>query len=356
MAPRHTLSVALSNESVTLPARGFADGVELEETFPEPHTGTAPAPAPAPIHAVAPAPTPIRFPQAPIREGAATAPAAPAESVAPRLTVVRDEPASGASEAVFQERLERRLREAEALVKQTIESVRHEEEKRLAEWARVRREEEERRLAAWADERRVEIERSMVAERQRVSDEARVRAWRSEIERGLKDRTARGEAAAERENDERATVREMISSADSVRDVGRIVRDAVGEMTHTAGFALSLHHDRRDEVAYRYRIATDDAVGELLRRDALDDGPQSAAAHMAGWLRAHRTMRAGDRNVTMHTAQLAIRAGDATIGVLTLQSEGGPIADSVLAKIADLAPVAAPRLAELRATGRFRGA
>jgi hypothetical protein len=127
-------------------------------------------------------------------------------------------------------------------------------------------------------------------------------------------------------------------------------------MAHTAAFALSLHHGGRNEVAYRYRVATDDEVGTLLRRDALDDGPESAAAHMDGWVRAHRPVRAGARNATVHTAQHAIRVGETTVGVITLQSEGEPIADTVLRRAAELAVMAAPRLIELRDSGSFRGA
>ena len=110
----------------------------------------------------------------------------------------------------------------------------------------------------------------------------------------------------------------------------------------------------RDEVAYRYRVASDDELGALLRSDTIDDGPQSAAAHMDDWARAQVTMRIGSRNVTLHTAQLAVCAGDATIGVLTLRTESDAIADSILARVRDLVALCAPHLAALRDKGSFR--
>jgi hypothetical protein len=376
-ASRKTCAMALSNDSVNMPSSSFADGIEFEETFPESAETVTPEPMPAPVRAAAPAPARVQSP-------------AP-----PRLTVVRNEPDAEPIGSVFQDQLDRRLREAEALVKQTIASVRLEEEKRIAEWVRTRRDEEERRLGKWADERRASVERSIdqrsttadnvvqrieemlfdwqqrfeerldqrrmdderLAERQRLSDEERLHAWRSELESALTQRVARTDRAAKPVRDlDRNPVRDAIATAASVRDIGRILRDVLAEMAHTAAFALSLHHGGRNEVAYRYRVATDDEVGTLLRRDALDDGPESAAAHMDGWVRAHRPVRAGARNATVHTAQLAMRVNESTVGVITLQSEGEPIADSVLRRMAELAVMAAPRLIELRDTGAFRGA
>jgi hypothetical protein len=370
--------MALSNDSVNLPSSGFADGIEFEETFPESTEATAPEPMPAPVHAGAPASAPARV-QSP----------AP-----PRLTVVRNEPDAQATESVFRDQLDRRLREAEALVKQTIESVRLEEEKRIAEWVRTRRDEEERRLAKWSDERRASVERSIdqrtttsdgvvqrieemlfdgqqrfeerldkrrmdderLAERQRLSDEERLQAWRGELESALTQRFARTERDAKPARDlDRNPVRDALETAASARDIGRILRDVLAEMAHTAAFALALHHVGRD-VAYRYRVATDDEVGTLLRGDSLDDGPQSAAAHMDGWVRAHRPFRASARDATVHTAQLALRVNETTVGVVTLQSEGEPIGDNVLRRVAELAVMAAPRLIELRDSGSFRGA
>ncbi|HEY6957927.1 MAG TPA: hypothetical protein VI814_03805 [Candidatus Limnocylindria bacterium] len=353
----------LSKESDAVLPAGFSDGVEFEETFPE--EPAAPAVAPAPV--------------------------AP-----PRLTLVRPAPepeaqlepttapVGDASEALYEEQLERRLRDAEELVTRTIETMRLEEERRLAEWVRERREEEERRLAARAttedglarriedmltewqarfeqrlEQRRLDDER--MAERRRASDEERLRAWRTELERALSVRFADPRSAdraplPDRNGELRTSVRDAISSATSARDVGRILRDVLSEITHTSAFAVALHHTERDDVAYRYRVASEDELGSLLRRDVLDDGPEGAAAHMDGWVRAHRAVRVGARNTTVHTAQLAIRDGEATVGVLTIQTEASAVPDALLSRVSDLVALAARRLADLRASGTFRGA
>jgi hypothetical protein len=306
-------------------------------------------------------------------------------------------PVADVTEAMFQEQLDRRMREAEVLLKQTIEQMRVEEEQRLTEWAEERKAEEERRLLTWADERRTHVERSFeqrksdtealaqrlqdmlaewqdsfeerldrrrleeqrLADRRRITDEERLSIWRAELEVALTERLSRRRPTARvegRDSELRASLESAVSTATSARDVGRILRDVLSEMAPTSAFAVSLHQPGRDDIAYRYRVASDDEVGAVLRGDSLDDGPQSAAAHMDGWARAHRALRIGDRNATVHTAQLAMRLNDATIGVLTMQTEGDPIADSVLARVTELAAIAAPRLVELRDQGSFRGA
>lgn len=364
----------LTQETVSVSGSGFADGIEFEETFPNalPTSLTQPAKAVASrMRADAPAPKSLDRPSA---------------------------PAHDATEAIFQERLDRRLREAEAMVKQTIERMRLDEEQRLAQWVQDRRAEEDRRLAAWVDERRAAVEHSSQkratdadglaerlqqmlvewqdgfeqrfeqrrvdeathAERRRQSDEDRLIVWRAELERTMTERFTHREVAEraalpDRIGELRADLRDSFANATSARDVGRILRDRFAELTSTSAFAVAVHDASRDEVAYRYRIASDDELGALLRRDALDDGPLGAAANSDGWTRAQRTVRMGQSNVTVHTAQHAIRAAGGTIGVVTLQSEGAAIADSILSKIFELAALSAPRLAALRDFRQFKG-
>lgn len=384
----------LSNESVSVSSSGVADGIEFEETFPEsaiaPDAGSAAAPGQsAPPHL-----TVVRAEPEPPTAAEVAPGRPPASAPSPAPASLTD-----ATEALYQEQLERRLRDAEALVKQTIEEMRRDEEQRLVEWARERREEEERRIAAWVEERRMAMERSLeqrtrsedglahrieemliqwqgrfeqrldqrrldderLAERRRSSDEERLRAWRAELEQALADRFSQRRfidraPLPDRNGEVRASLRDAIAAAPSARDVGRVLRDVLSEVTKTAAFAIALHHTERDEVAYRYRVAADDELGAVLRRETLDDGSDSAAAHMDGWVRAHRAVRVGARNTTVHTAQLAIRDGGAASGVITLQTEGDAIADSVLARVAGLVALSAPRLEQLRASGTFRGA
>ena len=285
----------------------------------------------------------------------------------------------------------------EPSAKHTLERMRTKEEEHLAEWVQDRRAEEERRLAEWVTERRTAVERSVqertaqtdglaerlqrmlvewqdrfeqrfaehqfevqrLAEQRRISDEERMGQWRAELEQALTERFAQRPATErallpDRNGEIRMSLRDRFAATTSARDAGRLMRDVIAELARTSAFALAVHHADRDEVAYRYRVASDDDLGALLRSDTLDDGPQSAAAHTDGWTRGQVTMRVGPRNLTLHTAQLALRAGDATVGVLTLRTENDAIADSILARVRDLLALCAPHFAALRDNGSFR--
>jgi hypothetical protein len=287
----------LTSEVTSTPA-SFAEGVEFEETFPEP----APAIAPAPVA-----------------------------------------PAPAAAAALEQhERLERRLREAEALAKQTIERMRVQDEH-----FRLQKRTEDglaSRIEAMLVEWQVRFERQ----------------WRSELAQAIDERFAElraSQAAALRDHrdNERSPVRDAIAAATSARDLGRVLRDLLAEHAQTTTLSLAVHDAGRDEVAYRYRVASDDDLGAFLRRDTLDDGPQSAAAHMDGWVHGQRPVRVGTRNAVVHTAQYAVRSNGATLGVFTLQTEANAISDEVLARIGEIVQQAAPRLAALRAAGSLKG-
>lgn len=393
---RHTSGVGLlSSESISIAAAGFADGVEYEETFPEPPTEVADPQRPRlAVVSVAPENVVRDAPEQTVHQAGPPA----VEAAPPSLAVTPAEPApahAASRDAGYEQQLERRLREAEAMVTSTVERLRLAEEQRLAEWIRERREEEERRLTAWVEERRGSVERSLeqrtlreeelarriedllvdwqarfeqrleqrrmdderAAAQRRQSDEDRLRAWRADLEQALAARfPARPEGPTAMDASAPLTPRDMLRRAGSVRDVGRVLRDALSDLAPTSSLALAIHHTASGEVAYRYRVAAEDEVGALLRREALDDGPESAAAHMDGWTRAHRSVRIGTRNAVIHTMQCAVRRAEATIGVITLQTEAEPLPDTLLARVSDLVSLAAPRLAELRDSGSYRGA
>ena len=186
--------------------------------------------------------------------------------------------------------------------------------------------------------------------------EQRLATFRAEIDRAFTSRTDQPAAATSPDTRELPdAVSEAIRTAASARDVARALRDAVHGLAATAVFALAVHHPQDDEVVYRYRAAASEALGARVR-EGIDDGPDGAAAHADGWLRAHRTVRVGPRNVTVHTAQCAIRSGDHGIGVLTLQTEKMVLSEPVLTRVAALLATAAPRLAELRDADALRGA
>lgn len=369
LSGEQTFAVAISNDSAPT---SFAEGVEFEETFPE---SAAPAAKPAPT-AASSRPTVIGDNEAPRRVPPAPAPRrdtpvaveqprresepqrAPSASAAAAPAPKRDE----RGDAEFEARLERRLRNADALVKETIEHARTSEEKRLAEWVRARRDEEERRLAEWVAERRAELERTMEIDHR--SDMSTLKGeiqqllaewqdsfeqrFRSELAAMVKSVAQRDAVARERRPDARAA----ITIAPSTRDVGRILRDVLADIAETSSFSLALHEN--NEVSYRYRVAAEDEIGAVLRRDTLDDGPESAAAHADDWVRGQRVVRVGGRNVTVYTAQYAVRDGDATIAVISVQSVEAALGDEALARFTEVVEHAAARLAELSAAGSYR--
>lgn len=312
----------------------FADGVEFEETFQDAAEGSSVSQEPA-----------------------------------PQVVQTTELPTFDAPEAAYQQMLERRLSEAETMVKDTIARMRLDEEQRLEEWVQLRRADEEHRLARWAEERRAAIERSIqqrieqrradelrIAEQRRQSDGERLQRWRAELEQALSDGIAprRSAAGTERPGELHESLGDAVAATTSARSLGRVLREAVAEVTPTSAFALSVHHQDRDEVAYRYRVASDDELGTLLRGEALEDGPQSAASHTDGWVRSEHTVRVGSREVTVHTAQGSVRSDGATVGVLTLQTADQAIDDAVLAQVDVLIAACAGHLSALRDNGSYR--
>jgi len=276
------------------------DGVEFEETFPDstPAEPVAEAPAPAPV-------------------------------AQRRLTVVRNEPVA----------------EPVAETTPAPESAPTPEPAASAELTPAR-----------FDELVARIDQALVAALdQRI--EQRLATFRAEIDRAFASRAPQAEAPTpERKRETPDPLRDAIRAATSARDVARVLRDAVNGLNETAAFALAVHHATHDEVVYRYRVAADEDLGAALRRDGLDDAPDGAAAHAEGWVRGQRTVRVGPRNVVVHTAQCAVRVNGATVAVLTLQTQGTPLSEPVLTRVATFVAIAAPRLAELRTANALRGA
>ena len=276
----------------------FSEGLEFEETFPEPAT---------PEPASPPAPTTTR-----------------------RLTLVRDVPAEPAEPVDAVVEIPAPRPEPAADVAQAMPAERFNELVRRIDEA----------LQAALDQR----------------IEQRLATFRDEIDRAFASRVAPVEPTPERKREPADPLRDAVRAATSARDVARVMRDAVNGFNQTAAFAVALHHTSHDEIVYRYRVASDEELGAALRRDGLDDGPDGAAAHADGWVRAHRTLRVGPRNVTVHTVQCAIRVADRTLGVVTLQTQDAPLSEPVLARVATVVATAAPRLVELRDANALRGA
>ena len=116
-----------------------------------------------------------------------------------------------------------------------------------------------------------------------------------------------------------------LSSSLDARALGRVLRDAMGAVLEHIGFAVSLFHPQRSEVAYRYRVVDADALSGENARRPLEDGPTCRAAQRAErvvftrelelTLDAGRTMR---RQV--HVAQFPLLVAQSPIGVVTVQA------------------------------------
>ena len=109
------------------------------------------------------------------------------------------------------------------------------------------------------------------------------------------------------------------------RALGRVLRDAMGAVLEHIGFAVSLFHPQRAEVAYRYRVVDADALAGENARRPLEDGPASRAAQTSARvvftreielaLDAGRTMRRA-----VHVAQFPLLVAQSPIGVVTVQA------------------------------------
>jgi GAF domain-containing protein len=116
-----------------------------------------------------------------------------------------------------------------------------------------------------------------------------------------------------------------LSSSLDARELGRVLRDAMGLVLEHIGFAVSLFHPQRAEVAYRYRVVDANALSDAAARRPVDDGPSCRAAQRGERvvftreielaLDAGRTIR---RQV--HVAQFPLLAQQAPIGVVTVQA------------------------------------
>jgi transcriptional regulator with GAF, ATPase, and Fis domain len=116
-----------------------------------------------------------------------------------------------------------------------------------------------------------------------------------------------------------------LSSSLDARALGRVLRDAMGAVLEHIGFAVSLFHPQRPEVAYRYRVVDAEALPQESARRPVDDGPAARAAQRAERvvftreielaLDGGRTMRR-----TVHVAQFPLLIGPSAIGIVTVQA------------------------------------
>jgi hypothetical protein len=153
-----------------------------------------------------------------------------------------------------------------------------------------------------------------------------------------------------------------LSSTLEARQLGRILRDAVGAVTEIAAFAVALFHAERDEVAYRYRVADVDALASELSRPAL--GPNSPAVRDGERFIIYETEvdlppspeaigRTEQRKVTVLQVPMVSRG--VPIGVVTLHTfRPDGFSQDELEQVLAIVDAAANYFAHARQLGRFQ--
>ena len=153
-----------------------------------------------------------------------------------------------------------------------------------------------------------------------------------------------------------AQVSAAVSTVADARAVGRILRDAMNEVSEASAFAVALFHIDRPEVAYRYKVIGVDAASGELGKQTVDDSPSCYAVRNAErWHAFDRAVTVVAERRRVGVLQVPLNEGNDSIGVVTLQTfrEGG-FAQGELELIASIVQATAPAFAQARAAGRFQ--
>jgi len=153
-----------------------------------------------------------------------------------------------------------------------------------------------------------------------------------------------------------AQIGSLVSAVDDARAIGRILRDAMNEVSEASAFAVALFHADRTEVAYRYKVIGVDPASSALGKQPVDDAPSCFAVRNAErWHAFDRTVVVGDERRRVGVLQVPLSDGTDAIGVVTLQTfRDGGFAKGELELIAAIVNATAPGFAQARATGRFQ--
>jgi len=147
-----------------------------------------------------------------------------------------------------------------------------------------------------------------------------------------------------------------VSKVEDARGIGRILRDAMNEVSEASAFAVALYHLDRPEVAYRYKVVGVDPASSELGRQPVDDAPSCFAVRNAErWHAFDRSVSVGTERRRVGVLQIPLVDGRDAIGVVTLQTfrEGG-FAHGELELIAAIVRATAPGFAQARAAGKFQ--
>ena len=149
-----------------------------------------------------------------------------------------------------------------------------------------------------------------------------------------------------------------VAGASDARAIGRILRDAMNEVSEASAFSVALFHLDRPEVAYRYKVVGVDAASSELGKQAVDDSPSCFAVRNAErWHAFDRAITVSGERRRIGVVQIPLSSGTDAIGVVTLQTfrEGG-FASGELALIAAIVQATVGGFAAARAAGRFQPA
>jgi hypothetical protein len=149
-----------------------------------------------------------------------------------------------------------------------------------------------------------------------------------------------------------------VAGATDARAIGRILRDAMNEVSEASAFAVALFHTDRPEVAYRYKVVGVDTASSELGKQPVDDSPSCFAVRNAErWHAFDRAVSVAGERRRVGVLQVPLYDGRDSIGVVTLQTfrEGG-FAQGELALIGAIVNATAGGFAEARASGRFQPA
>jgi hypothetical protein len=153
-----------------------------------------------------------------------------------------------------------------------------------------------------------------------------------------------------------AQIGRLVLAVDDARAIGRILRDAMNEVSEASAFAVALFHADRTEVAYRYKVIGVDPASSALGKQPVDDAPSCFAVRNAErWHAFDRTVLVGDERRRVGVLQVPLSDGTDAIGVVTLQTfRDGGFAKGELELIAAIVNATAPGFVQARAAGRFQ--
>ncbi|HYR93844.1 MAG TPA: GAF domain-containing protein [Methylomirabilota bacterium] len=157
-------------------------------------------------------------------------------------------------------------------------------------------------------------------------------------------------------------VRKGLESAVDARSLGRVLRDAMSQITDASAFSVALFHLSRAEVAYRYKVVGPDRDSAELGRQHVDDGPACyAARHERRWHVFAREVAIRDeadvRVREVIVLQIPLATSGEVYGIVTVQTfrpEG--YTDQELRLIATIVEASSTHFALARAAGRFQPA